>query len=370
MAGDPRTLRATNTIVDAKVITPVAAHTFSVGGQWWDADMVDAVAPAPYTHTQNAVFAEDEWRLASSTSVTLGVRHDHHSTFGGHTSPRAYVVFTPAAEWTVKGGVSRGFKTPRLEQLAEGITGFGAQGTLPLIGSPGLRPETSTTTELSAFYARGRFSANVGLFNNDFQHKIATGPGLENCSFRGAPNRPGCVDFGSWPNVDLFGQSINVDEAVTRGVEAASRVGFGTKWHLLANYTFTDSEQRSGAQAGQPLVNTPRHMFNANLRYTATERLGTWLRVEARGSRTRGTSAAARAATEALGPFKPYGLVHLGGSYTLSRRLTLNATIFNLLDTDFLAYEPYTVNGQLQYASPYNNLQEPLRFWASVNVNF
>ncbi len=370
VAGDPRTLRATNTIVDAKVIAPAGRHTLSVGGQWWEATMVDAVAPSPYDHVQQALFAENEWRLASSASLTLGVRHDHHSTFGGSTSPRAYLVMTPSAPWTIKGGVSRGFKTPRLEQLADGITGFGAQGTLPLIGSPGLKPETSTTTELAAYYVRGRFSANVGAFNNEFQDKIASGPGLENCSFRGAPNRPGCVDLGSWPNVDLFGQSVNVDEAVTRGIEAASRVALGVRWHLLANYTFTESEQRSGAQAGQPLVNTPRHMFNANVRYTATDRLGTWLRVEARSSRTRGTSAAAIAASQALGPYKPYGLVHVGGSYAFSRRLTLNATVFNVLNTDFLAYEPYTLNGQVQYASPYNNLQEPLRLWASLNVTF
>jgi outer membrane receptor for ferrienterochelin and colicins len=111
-------------------------------------------------------------------------------------------------------------------------------------------------------------------------------------------------------------------------------------------------------------------MFNGTLRYTASDRIGTWLRVEARGSRTRGTSAAAQAATATLGDYKPYGLVHLGGSYTLTRHITFNATLFNVLNTNFLAYEPYTLNGQVQYASPYNNLQEPLRAWASMNVTF
>ncbi len=370
VAGDPRTLRATNTLVDSKLIAPLAAHTLSVGGQWWDAHMVDAVAPNPYDHTQTALFMEDEWRLRSWASLTLGIRYDHHSTFGGNTSPRAYLVVTPSPTWTVKGGVSRGFKTPRLDQLAEGITGFGGQGTIPLIGSPGLKPETSTSVDGGVHYARGRFGAGVTAFNNTFQDKIARGPGLENCSFALAPNRPGCVDFGSWPNVDLFGQSINVDEAVTRGVEGSVRVGFLTRWQASANYTYTDSEQRSGEQAGQPLVNTPRHMANVSVRFAATDALSTWLRVEARGSRTRGTSASAIAATQALGDYKPYNLVHLGAGYALTRQVTLNATVYNLLDTDFLAYEPYVMNGQVMYASPYNNLQEPRRFWVSLNVTF
>lgn len=370
VAGDPRTLTASNTLIDTKLIAPLRAHTVSIGGQWWDAHMVDAVAPAPYDHTQTALFVEDEWRLRSWASLTLGIRHDHHSTFGGNTSPRAYLVITPASDWTIKGGVSRGFKTPRLDQLAEGITGFGGQGTIPLIGSPGLKPETSTSVEGGVHYARGQFGAGVTAFNNTFQDKIARGPGLENCSFRLAPNRPGCADFGNWPNVDLFGQSINVDEAVTRGVESSVRIGFLTRWHASANYTYTDSEQRSGEQAGLPLVNTPRHMANVSVRYAATDALNTWARVEARGSRTRGTSATAMAATEALGDYKPYGLVHLGAGYALTRQLTLNATIYNVLDTDFLAYEPYVSNGQTLYASAYNNLQEPRRFWLSLNVTF
>src|SRR5690606_1948622 len=142
--------------------------------------------------------------------MTLGLRYDTHSTFGGSVSPRTYLVLNPHPYFTVKGGISRGFKTPRLDQLAEGITGFGAQGTLPLIGSPGLTPETSTSTEIAVSFTRGDLGANVTVFNNEFQDKIASGPGIENCSFALAPNRPGCVDHGNWPNVDLFGQSINI----------------------------------------------------------------------------------------------------------------------------------------------------------------
>lgn len=369
-AGEPRTLEATNTLIDSKLVTPIGRHTLSVGGQWWDAHMIDAVAPDPYNHEQGALFAEDEWRLTPQISVTGGVRFDHHSTFGGNTSPRAYVVYSPVSSWTFKGGVSRGFKTPQLNQLASGITGFGGQGTIPLIGSPGLKPETSTSVEGGVFYVRRNVSANVTLFNNEFQDKIASGPGLPNCSFRLSPNRPDCVDFGNWPNVDLFGQSINVDEAVTRGGEAGLRLTLGSRWQVQQNYTFTESEQRSGAQAGQPLVNTPKHMYNATVRYTATEKLNTWLRAEARSSRTRGTGATNVAATEQIGPFKSYGLAHLGAGYAIAPSVTLNATIYNLFDNDFLGYRPYVVNGETAYASLYNNLQEPRRYWLSVNVTF
>ncbi len=208
------------------------------------------------------------------------------------------------------------------------------------------------------------------LFNNRFQNKIANGPGAENCSFALSPNRPGCVDYGNWPNLDLFGQSINVDEAVTRGIEGSMRFRLFRKVDVQNIYTYTQSKQLSGAQTGQPLVNTPKHMYNSTVRYAATKRLNLWVRTEARSNRTRGTGAAAVAATNQIGPFQGYGMAHLGAGYQLTKKVTLNATIYNLLNTNFLTYLPVTVNNATTYASVYNNLQEPRRVWVSLSYSF
>jgi len=371
IAGEHRALEATNNLMDSKLLATVRdRHVVSVGGQYWGAQMVDGVAPAPFDFKQGALFAEDEWRLRNNLSVTAGLRFNKHSTFGSNTSPRAYLVYSPSPILSFKGGVSRGFKVPQLNQLATGIVGFGGQGTIPLIGSPGLKPETSTSTEAGGSLVLRSVNLNVMLFQNRFHDKIATGPGLENCSFRLSPNRPGCADFGNWPNVDLFGQSINVDRALTRGAEASMRVRFLRRWNVQQNYTFTRSEQQSGSLMGQPLVNTPRHMYNATVRVTATRRLNLWLRTEARSNRTRGTGASAVAATQQIGPFKGYGMAHLGAGYQLSPKVTLNATVYNLLNTNFLAYLPYVLNNVTTYTSVYNNLQEPRRAWVSINYNF
>lgn len=367
VAGSPRTLEATNSIVDTRFIGNAGIFTFTLGGQYWDAHMVDGVAPAPYDFEQWALFAENELRIMDSLRLTLGARYDDHSTFGGKLSPRAYLVFNATDALTVKGGVSRGFKTPRLDQIAEGITGFGGQGTIPLIGTPGLKPETSTTYEAGIYYNDGGiFSGNVTLFNNAFNDKIAAGPGIPNCRFVGNPNRPGCLDVGPFPNVDLFGQTINIDEAVTRGAEVAARFEFTDRLSLGLNYTYTESEQKSGSEQGQPLVNTPHHMVNGNLRWRASDRISTWVRSEIRSDRYRG----AGAAQDALGDFKGYALFHLGGSLEVTDRFRLNATIFNLLDTDFVTYLPYASGATTVYAQEYAINQEPRRFWLSATVDF
>lgn len=367
VAGTPRTLEATNSIADTRLVSSIGAFTFTLGGQYWKAEMVDGVAPDKYEFEQWAVFAENELKIADSFRLTLGARYDNHSTFGGKLSPRAYAVWNVTDALTVKGGVSRGFKTPRLDQIAEGITGFGGQGTIPLIGSPGLKPETSTTYEAGLYFNNGGFfSGNVTVFNNEFKDKIAAGPGIPNCRFTGNLNRPGCLDVGQFPNVDLFGQSINVDEAVTRGGEVAARFEFTDAITLGLNYTYTESEQKSGAQKGLPLTNTPKHMVNGNLRWRVDDKATLWVRGEIRSGRYRGVGVP----QTMLGDFKGYELFHLGGSLEVTERFRLAATVYNIFDTDFVRYLPYASGNTTVYAAEYANNQEGRRLWLSATVDF
>ncbi|GAA6119896.1 TonB-dependent receptor [Acidovorax sp. FG27] len=374
--GSARTLEVESRVLDTKVVLPWSSHLTTVGGQWWDAEMTDGVAPGAFAFTQKALFAEDEWSLTETFKLTLGARYDRHSLFGGQLSPRIYGVWNATPQWTFKGGVSDGYKTPRVEQLAPGINGFGQQGRLPLVGTPSLKPETSRTTELGAYFdSPSGLAASATVFHNAFKDKITSGPGLLNCSYRPAPNRAGCVSFGNWPNVDAFGQQVNVDEAVTRGVELSARVPLAPAWSATANYTFTESEQKSGPFAGSPLTDTPRHALNARLSWDPSPQWNAWLRAEYRSDRYRdpGTTAATRAAQAALGDYRAYTQVHVGGSYRVNKQFSINAAIYNLFNKDFIDYQPYRVAGQtppVAYANRYVNSQEGRRLWISANYEF
>lgn len=367
VAGDPRTLEAINSILDSRAVVPLGAFNVTVGGQYWKAEMVDAVAVDKYEFVQWALFAETEWRIVERFALTLGGRYDDHETFGGKFSPRAYAVWNATDAITIKGGVSRGFKTPRLDQIAPGIVGFGGQGTIPQIGTPGLKPETSTSTEIGIYYDDGgMISGHVTGFNNEFKDKIAAGTPIPNCTWSVQRDRPGCLNLGEFPRAENFGQTVNVDEAVTRGIEAAVKFEFTDAVSLGLNYTYTESEQKSGAEQGQPLVNTPRHMVNGNLRWKLNEKLSTWLRAEIRSSRYRG----AGAAQTALGDFKGYELFHLGANYQLTPVIRLSAAVYNLLDKDFTPYLSYVSSGATTYTSAYANPQEQRRYWFSATVDF
>ena len=69
-----------------------------------------------------------------------------------------------------------------------------------------------------------------------------------------------------------------------------------------------------------------------------------------------------------LGDFKAYSLFHLGGSYAVADNVTLSATVYNLLDKDFVDYRPYD-NGN-SFGNVYANSEEGRRLWLSATVDF
>jgi outer membrane receptor for ferrienterochelin and colicins len=368
--GSPRKLEARNDILDSRFAGKFGALAFTVGGQYWKARMVEGVAPEPFKFTQWAGFAEATLTVTEGFNITGGARYDDHSTFGNKWSPRAYAVWNINDALTLKGGVSRGFKTPRVEQIASGIIGFGSQGRVPLLGSPGLTPETSTSYEAGLYFDnQGFFSGNVTLFNNDFDDKIAAGPGVNNCTFSGFQGQPpaGCVDVGNFPNVEQFSQSINIDKARTRGVEVATRFAFTPSLSLSANYTYTETEQLSGSEKGLPLVGMPKHMLNGNLRWKLDDKASLWARAEIRSSRYRGNNIQ----QTALGDFRSYEVFHLGGNYQITPAFRLSATIYNILDTDYAVYVPYQTAANVTAFTPaYSINQEGRRLWLSATVDF
>ncbi|MFS8152531.1 TonB-dependent receptor domain-containing protein [Vreelandella titanicae] len=357
VGGGPRELETTNTVLDSKFIMPLDNHMATVGMQWWDAELDDGLAGETFAQTTWSLFAEDEWLLRDDLALTLGGRYDHHDAFGSQFSPRGYLVWNSAPNWTLKGGVSRGYKTPTLNDLHDGINGVTGQGTVLTIGNPDLEPETSTSSEIGAHYDNQQgFTASATLFHNQFDDKIASGSDIL------VENDPLIPD-------GLYSQQVNVDEAITQGVELSTGYQFAPDWRINANYTYTDSEQKSGDNKGEPLTDTPEHAINATLRWQATAKLDTWLSAEYRSERYRNRESVRGAPSfDDLGDFKAYSLFHLGGNYAVTNQFNLSATIYNLFDKDFVDYRAY--GDGTSFGNVYANSEEGRRLWLSARYEF
>lgn len=358
LPGDDRLLTNDNIVFDAKFVAPLGdRHTATLGTQYWQAEMQDGIAADSATGqietfegSQWSLFAEDAWRILPDLTLTLGLRYDNHDVVGDNLSPRAYAVWSAAPKWTLKGGVSQGFKTPALNQFYDGINGVAGQGTIFSYGNPNLKPETSTSYELGVVFDNQQgATAGLTVFRTEFKDKLGTEPN---------PNVPG----SNW--------SANVDEAESYGFEAFASRDFAEDWTLSANYTWTESEYKGGANDGETFVDTPKHSINARLRWRATDALSFWVSGEYRGERYRGADT--RGVQAALGDFKAYQLYHLGAVWKATEQLTFNATIYNLLDKDFVDYADYfdTTAAGTRYASVYSNIYERRRLWVSATYAF
>jgi outer membrane receptor for ferrienterochelin and colicins len=380
-----RTMELEGYVLDTMLDMTFGAHKLTVGGQYNDTDMTDGVFGmdgggyrdgVKQKHRMWSVFAEDNWSFTDTLTATLGVRYDDHNVFGSHVSPRAYLVWNASDAWTVKGGVSTGYKTPRPDQLFPGVTGFGGQGVLPLVGSPNLKPETSTNYELAAYYEGERFGFNITGFFNKFEDKIASGGTFPNCEV--APAGSGyCVDVGpGWAELgySTFSQSVNIDEAETRGVELAAHVDLRDNLELRGNYTYTKSEQTSGAAKGMPIAGNPaRHMANASLNWRISDALSLSLVGEGRYDRYRDTvvTSVNGATVSNVRYYEDYTVFHLGGSWKATDALTINARVNNVFDKDFVSQSCLLISdSEYSCVDDYAVKEQRRSFWVSLNLRF
>jgi outer membrane receptor for ferrienterochelin and colicins len=371
---NPRSPEIRNTTVDGKFTTPfdlLGNHTLVTGGQWFNASLTDqnpgrrTGVDETFTINQWALFAEDEWRLTDTFSLTNGLRMDHHEIYGAHYSPRSYAVWHATDNLTLKGGVSTGFRAPEIRQIAPGYaytTGgggctYGPTGTCGVIlADPDLRAETSTSYEIAALWDNlNGFTASATYFYTDFKDKISNALVLDDA---GNP-----VRWSEDPNYRLW-YNYNIDDAIIQGVELAASWRATDEISIRGSYTFTDSEQQTGEFEGFPLARTPKHMANARLDWvTPIAGLSAWTAVNYHGSEivggarigTNGTPVIINGASGRK--YDAYATMDAGFSYDFTEKLTLNAAIYNIFDKEI---EP----------TDYNTVVEGRRLWLGMSATF
>ena len=380
LIGKARALESTSTTWDTKLVSPIGeSHLLSIGTQYSHTKATEGLAlmtgASAFKQNTWAVFAEDEWRLTDRLTATGGLRYDHHDKFGGHWSPRAYLVWNASQMVTVKGGVSQGFRAPKVNQMVDGLAGYSGQGTTMSIGNPALKPEESTSMELGMLFDNQQgWTAGATAFHNKIKDKIVS----ETCS--GSARIAGCAGL---PGNTSF--SHNQDEGKTWGVELNTKYVLSPQWNVAASYTWTDSELLEQGDVVGKLSDVAKHVASATVNWNINHRWSAWLQAEYRGKSRRFNNAADRFSADerleyaAVGDIKGYALFNLGGQYRVNKNVTLSATIYNLFDKDFLGFTQWTDStGRTQWANAYvkssqstkGSIPDGRTLWLRANVQF
>jgi len=341
-----RDIEITNTTAKTSAVVPLGMHMLTVGASWEEESLDDSSTNQisdrqTIENSQWALFVEDEWMLTDAWALTGGLRLDDDDNYGSHLSPRLYSVWNMTPEWTLKGGVSTGYRSPNLREITPDWGQISRGGNI--YGNPDLEPETSLNKEIALLYGNDAgLNGSLTLFHNDFEDKITRiACPIDIC-------RDGANDFGSDPTY-----RVNVDDAVTQGVEASLSAPLSDTLALTASYTFTDSEQKSGEYAGEPLTQLPRHQVSASLDWDVNARLSQWTKVTYRGEESQPTTGPSQSAIVA----PSYTFVDAGIGYQLNDSTTVNAGIYNLFD-ERITYDEY------------GYVDDGRRVWLGLNVAF
>jgi len=341
-----RDIEITNTTAKTSVVIPLGMHMLTVGASWEEESLEDGTTNqisdrTAVENSQWALFMEDEWMLTNAWALTGGLRLDDDDNYGSHLSPRLYSVWNMTPEWTLKGGVSTGYRSPNLREITPDWGQVSRGGNV--YGNPDLEPETSLNKEIALLYGNDAgLNGSLTLFHNDFEDKITRiACPIDICN--AGPNQ-----FGSDPTY-----RVNIDDAVTQGVEASLGTPLTDTLALTASYTFTDSEQKSGEYAGEPLTQLPRHQVSATLDWDVNARLSQWTKVSYRGEESQPTTGPSQSAIVA----PSYTFVDAGIGYQLNDSTTVNAGIYNLFD-ERITYDEY------------GYVDDGRRVWLGLNVAF
>lgn len=172
-------------------------------------------------------------------TLTGGVRHDDHRTFGGHTTFGADAALALGTGTTLRASYGEGFKAPTLYQL------FSAYGNRRL------QPETARSYDFGVQQSvlQGAASVGVTYFHRDTRNQI---------------------DFASCPAAQVtvtgsicfnrpFGVYDNIARTRAEGVEVELALHPVEAFTVTGNYSYIDARNRSaGANFGRDLARRPK----------------------------------------------------------------------------------------------------------------
>ena len=233
-------------VLEGQARVPLGAHAATAGFEARDEALADPGLPGGRSVARHrSLFVQDEAEFGRELTLTVGLRRDEHSMYGGTWSPRAYAVWRAAPQWTLKAGASHGFKAPNLKQI---VPGARAEGPNTFLGNAGLAPEHGNAVEAGVAWTAGTALAQAVVFEQRVKDLIEVV----------------LVTPGSTAGTGTYTYR-NLSRARLRGLELGASQPLGAGFALAASYGYLDA--RDGDE--RRLDKRPRHTLGARLDWNA-----------------------------------------------------------------------------------------------------
>ena len=209
-----------------------------------------------------AIFAQDTWQIRPDVDLTLGLRGDYFSEFGGVLTPKVGITYEPSRQWNFKALFGSAFRIPSFTEsflaeatLAEGETDE-SSGTLGKLVVEELR-----TFELGLGYKPLEWLVGeLNYFYTDINQLAETADEEE--------------DTGEYPigtsrvYQNVGGIDVHGFEAEIQG-KSAKEIGLGIIPRIMSstfwiNYSFQDAKD---SDTHRPVPDIARHKGNIGINF-------------------------------------------------------------------------------------------------------
>ncbi len=244
-------------------------------------------------------YLQGQVKLFNSFFTTLGIRYDNHENFGGTFTYRiapAYIFWSTGTK--IKATVGTGFKAPSVFYLYD-----------PVYGNPDLNPERNFGWDvgIEQYLWSDGISIGATYFNNHFSDMIG---------------------------LDENFKSVNIDKAITEGVEVFLTAKVIPQLSVKSNFTYMTTENKStnSSDYGMPLLRRPGHKISLLLMSNPIKKLNLNFETIFVGSRD---DKMFTGFTSQKVKLNPYTLVNISANYYLFDFMKLFGRIENLFDVDY-----------------------------------
>ena len=269
----------------------------------------DVVSVIPLSDSRTiGLYIQDQINLDKSFFATAGVRLDRHSKFGSQFTYRiapAYLIWETGTKF--KATIGTGFKAPSLYYLFD-----------PAYGNEKLNPEESFGWDIGI--EQYFFSQNLTFGATYFYNKFTDMFGFDYVTFK----------------------TVNINEAVTKGLEFSIEAKPVDGLSLKANYTYTDARDLSpnSASYDKKLLRRPESKVGLYTSYSFVPKANINAEVIWVGVRE-DINFSIYERTE----LKAFMLFNLAAHYDVLDILRLNLRVENLFDTDYEEVYGYGIAG-------------------------
>lgn len=276
-----------------------------------------------------AFYLQDKIALTNQWNITPGVRVDHHSTFGTHTSPSLSVGFKQSENTNYYVNYKTFFVAPNLYQL------FGSDAYFGHVGNKNLKPQEGNTIEFGISH---NFGDNLtGTFNIYHTH-------AKNILYADPSDN---YHYANGGKSSLNGFTINLDKK------------FSSHWAAGIGYSYLHIPAKEGQNINFN-GSLPESTLNINVDYTTTKFNAS---LSGRGIMNRyGTKADWHGNPTKMSNYANYWVWDLAANYQFTKEATLFARVNNIFDQFYTdigsSQDPYGT----WYSAPGRNFEIGLQF--------